>query len=428
MAHTVTVPDTALAAKLREVLTTLRKWVLPLGVLRAQLLLCVLQRAEPTHASAACGTRECKCLLVGVHRETKLSVPLARRLRARGFQQVCDRLQSEMSSHPAGSSPGSFPAPPSAVALAAARDAGARAEALRFNFISCLILTAQNGFGRDVEPFLALCRETWEEEILFDAVKDLPHGALQRKDDDGELMFEEDEDGQRVLGADGWPIPVMDPFGRQRTRLMYAAQAGDVPRVRWLLARGAQLELKDWAGQTALWWAARNGRVETVRELLAGGAVVGAASIGRPALYDASRYGHLEVVRELLARGAAVDAGRSQNGHLEVVKELLARGAKVDAARVEDRVGPLYIASQLGHLEVVRELLARGAAVHATRYGGWTPLHIASDGGHLEVVRELLERNADPALLAMYGVTALSIATSKGHENIAQLLRDAAAE
>jgi hypothetical protein len=86
-----------------------------------------------------------------------------------------------MSSHPAGSSPGSFPAPPSAVALAAARDA-ARAEALRFNFISCLILAAQNGFGQDVEPFLALSRETWREEILFDAVKDLPHGALQRKD------------------------------------------------------------------------------------------------------------------------------------------------------------------------------------------------------------------------------------------------------
>jgi hypothetical protein len=133
------------------------------------------------------------------------------------------------------------------------------AEALRHNFISCLILTAQNGFGRDVEPFLALSRETWGEEILFDAVKDLPHGALQKMDGGGELVFEMDALGARVLDAGGKPIPVMDPFGKQRTRLMYAAQAGDVARVKWLLARGARVELKDSLGRTALYVLGRAG-------------------------------------------------------------------------------------------------------------------------------------------------------------------------
>jgi len=66
---------------------------------------------------------------------------------------------------------------------------------LRHNFISALIVTAQNGFGHDVDPFLGLCRETWGEEVLFDAVKDLPHGA------------------------------------QGRTRMMAAAAAGDVARV-----------------------------------------------------------------------------------------------------------------------------------------------------------------------------------------------------
>ena len=69
---------------------------------------------------------------------------------------------------------------PGGGAAATAGDVDARAAALRFNFISCLILTAQNGFGRDVEPFLALCRETWGEEVLWDAVKDLPHGDAPR--------------------------------------------------------------------------------------------------------------------------------------------------------------------------------------------------------------------------------------------------------
>ncbi len=37
--------------------------------------------------------------------------------------------------------------------------------------------------------------------------------------------------------------------------------------LRWLLARGARLELKDWEGRTALYWASWEGRAETVREL-----------------------------------------------------------------------------------------------------------------------------------------------------------------
>ena len=68
-----------------------------------------------------------------------------------------------------------------AASAARAEDAAARAEALRYNFLSCLFLAAQNGFGQDVEPFLALSRETWGEEQLWDAVKDLPHGRLRQE-------------------------------------------------------------------------------------------------------------------------------------------------------------------------------------------------------------------------------------------------------
>ncbi len=163
--------------------------------------------------------------------------------------------------HPAPP-PGYVPSPEELRAFCAAerlryhtRLTAPRSENHIFNFVSALILTAQNGFGRDVEPFLALSRETWGEEILFDAVKDLPHGALQIKDDDGEPLFEKDAHGETVFDAGGKPIPVMDPFGKQRTRLMYAAQAGDAARVTWLLARGARKSLCDWKGRTALHWA-----------------------------------------------------------------------------------------------------------------------------------------------------------------------------
>ena len=68
----------------------------------------------------------------------------------------------------------------------------------RHNFISALICTAENGYGRDVEPFLALCRETWGEERLWDAVKDLPHGAVKLKKPDGTPLWELNEKGVEV--------------------------------------------------------------------------------------------------------------------------------------------------------------------------------------------------------------------------------------
>ena len=181
----------------------------------------------------------------------------------------------------------------------------------RHNFISALICTAENGYGRDVEPFLALCRETWGEERLWDAVKDLPHGAVKLKKPDGTPLWELNEKGVEVR-KDGKRVQAIDPYGKKRTRLMYAAQAGNVARLRWLIARGARLELKAWQGQTALYWASWEGRVEVVRELLARGAVVNAArNNGATPLYIASEKDHLDVVRELLARGAAVDAANN---------------------------------------------------------------------------------------------------------------------
>ena len=114
--------------------------------------------------------------------------------------------------------------------------------------------------------------------------------------------------GAIVTDKGGKRVQAVDPFGAKRTRVMYAAQAGKVARLQWLIARGARLELKDWEGRTALWWAIREGRVEAVRELLARGAAVNTAdNDGATPLLIAIGKGHLEVVRELLARGAAVD-------------------------------------------------------------------------------------------------------------------------
>jgi ankyrin repeat protein len=215
------------------------------------------------------------------------------------------------------------------------------------NFLSSLIITAQNGFCRDVEPFLALCHETWDEEILWDAVKDLPHGPTRS--------------GKAV-----------DPFGKRRTRLMFTAAAGDAERLRWLIARGARLEQRDWLGRTALYFSAAEGQLDAARELLARGAAVDAAmSDGSTPLCVAAQNNHLGVVRELLARGAAVDGGTgratplgaaSERGHLAVVRELRAHGASLLRPPGPPRSVPAVI-MHLHFEEVSRELARARASV-----------------------------------------------------------------
>ena len=152
-----------------------------------------------------------------------------------------------------------------ASATPAVDDSSALADA----FISALIITAQHGFVADVDPFVGLCPETWGEEQLFDALKDLPHGLSRR------------------------------------TRLMHAAFAGNVSRLRWLLRRGAKLELEDAQQCTALGWACRSGRIDVVAELVRVGASVRGGARGG-ALTDAVSGGHAPCALLLLERGATL--------------------------------------------------------------------------------------------------------------------------
>ena len=229
-------------------------------------------------------------------------------------------------------------------------------------FINCLTIAAQNGYQKEVKPFLTLSHKTWEDVQIWAAVKDLKLGP--------------------------W----------QRTHLMYAAMRGNIARMRWLLARGAQLELKDCQGKTALAVASEFGHLEMVRELITRGASVNTGNKCCTPLYAASMRGHIQVVRELLARGAllnevswynSLDVSCSE-GHVEVVRELFANGAVVND------FGILYSACENGHVEVVRELLLHNAHRIAFDVYDWrdTPLHISIYKRHLNVVRLLLTHHA----------------------------------
>jgi hypothetical protein len=89
------------------------------------------------------------------------------------------------------------------------------------------------------------------------------------------------------------------------TRLMAAAQNGDLLSIEHLIDYGANIEARDGEGYTALMYAANAGRDEAVRVLLEHGADANAADrqSSTPLMF-AAQGGHTQMVQALLEAGA----------------------------------------------------------------------------------------------------------------------------
>jgi hypothetical protein len=99
----------------------------------------------------------------------------------------------------------------------------------------------------------------------------------------------------------------------------------------------------------------------------------------------------------------------AQEGHSDVVEQLLSRSADIECV-FRDGYTPLYIAAQNGRVEVVKTLLAKGANREASCSHGSTPLYIACQQGQLEVAKVLLEAKCNIEAVFKTGFTPLYVA------------------
>jgi hypothetical protein len=193
-------------------------------------------------------------------------------------------------------------------------------------------------------------------------------------------------------------------------QMVAAAEAGDLARVKAMLAAGADVNGKRvYQPAAALFLAARNNHLAVVRALLAAKADVNAkednANNGFTALIAASERGHLEVAQALLAAGADVNAGADAIG-----------------ISSEDRgATALCLAAAHDHLAVVQALLAAKANVNAKGSYDFTPLINARNS--LPILRALLAAGADVNAADKQGHTALGWAKQAGSNDVVELLR-----
>jgi ankyrin repeat protein len=223
------------------------------------------------------------------------------------------------------------------------------------------------------------------------------------------------------------------------TALMYAALYGDIDFVNMLLDKGADANLSNDLGINALMWAA--GDLAKVRALIAHGANVNARSnYGYTALsVAAASPGNLSTVLLLLDKGAdpkAVDKDgvgplwlACARGDSEIVRELLRHGADPNEKHLKLTETALMWASKMNRPRSVEALLKAGADVNQRsairvpaqsgqqEVGLTSALLWAAPRNDPETVRLLLNAHADPNAIDMRGLTPLMLAVTNEDQN-----------
>ncbi len=214
------------------------------------------------------------------------------------------------------------------------------------------------------------------------------------------------------------------------TPLHIAACRGEKDMVEFLLARGADVNVKDNEGATPL-HTAKNGDV--IKLLVAKGANINAKTKGG--------YTPLHLVEtktaceSLLSCGADVNA-RADNGDTPlhwsssraVARLLLARKVDVEA---RDNLGrtPLHHQALYGRAEIAELLLVNGANINAQDNDGATPLHLligppCFSEFRYQCAKLLIAHKADLTLKNKKGLSPIDCAAQVGWNMMVNYMRD----
>ncbi len=234
------------------------------------------------------------------------------------------------------------------------------------------------------------------------------------------------------------------PAAADSTPLLNAAAArGDLAAAKELLAKGAELNLRDADGWTPFLLAVREGHATLVEFLLSAGADPSPATTnGNSAMHLVVDRNHLEVMKVLLKyhlpvnqknpRGSSPLFLAAAQGKLPAAKLLVQHGADVNANGptndVKTILNILMGAGWTGDTNLVAFLLDHGADPNLKTPQGNTAFLQIAKYPHPAVLRLLLKRGAQINFQDPSGYTALIFAAYNGRAENVKILIDAGAD
>ncbi|CAF1331675.1 unnamed protein product [Adineta ricciae] len=204
-----------------------------------------------------------------------------------------------------------------------------------------------------------------------------------------------------------------------QTALFMATLKDRVDVVKFLIHRGAQVNVQNRYGVSPLLLCAESGNQELVRALVEAGADVNVTPQG-------------ELAEENLLAGQTPLFGAAKKGHVEICEYLIQNGANVNAVTMTGATA-LYTATEEAHLDVIELLIQHGADVNRSPKGQvardlhieyQTPLLIACMRNLDAVIRHLIRSNADVNVTSERGSSPFLAICQHNNVEIAQLLID----
>ena len=256
---------------------------------------------------------------------------------------------------------------------------------------------------------------------------------------------------------------VMFAASASASELIEATRNQDSEALAALLSGGADPNVRQADGATALHWAVFRDDAGMVAALLEAGAEVNALNrLGASPLFVAARSGNGDLIERLLAAGADPNLPLQMNetpvmtasraGTVKGVRALISAGADVNVREQSREQTALMWAAAQGHVEVARALMEADADpearsrvrprlmfVDATNggafdqgvmenLGGFSPLLFAARQGHGDMARLLVNGGADIESLAGNGASPLVVAAHSGHTELALYLLEQGAD
>lgn len=173
------------------------------------------------------------------------------------------------------------------------------------------------------------------------------------------------------LGLKGASLNGLDTLGDAFVH-DYASIASAEGMLKFLADNGANLDLENSAGETAIYGAITFDALANVAALIDNGASVTVANEeGKTPLHHAASLVTLE-------------------NQVAIINALIAAGADVDAVNSFGE-SALHAAVAGGSLEAVQALIAAGASIDLEDDAGWTPLELASYLSEIEMVGAMME-------------------------------------